>query len=158
MRENDVVRMAREVLSGILECSAEERAPLTDGSARPGGVFATDRHVFVIEAKRDGWEAQVGAAARQLHSYRALLPENGVLLLVVPYMGGVGKQMCTAEGISWMDLSGNADITGPGLRIRIEGRPNLFKGPGRPATQSGFHRVLIRSAIATAALNAAVMV
>ena len=33
-----------------------------------------------------------------------------------------------------MDLSGNADISAPGLRILIQGRPNLFKSAGRPSS------------------------
>jgi DNA-binding MarR family transcriptional regulator len=31
-----------------------------------------------------------------------------------------------------MDLSGNAHLVGPRLRISIQGKPNLFKRPGRP--------------------------
>lgn len=36
--------------------------------------------------------------------------------------------------MSRLDLSGNADIRAPGLRILIEGAPNRFKGPGRPGS------------------------
>jgi hypothetical protein len=31
-----------------------------------------------------------------------------------------------------MDLSGNARLAAPGLRVNIEGKPNQFKRPGRP--------------------------
>src|SRR5262249_52549908 len=34
--------------------------------------------------------------------------------------------------VSWLDLSGNAKITAPGLRVWIVGHPNRFSGPGRP--------------------------
>ncbi len=47
-------------------------------------------------------------------------------------MGDVGKRLCAEAGIGWLDLSGNACLSAPGLRVGIEGRPNLFKRPGRP--------------------------
>jgi len=54
-----------------------------------------------------------------------------VRLLVVPYMHERGRERCRQEGISWLDLSGNADITGPRIRISISGRPNIYRQPGR---------------------------
>src|SRR2546427_9676515 len=48
-------------------------------------------------------------------------------------MGEVGRRICDEAQVNWMDLSGNAYLFGPpGLRVRIEGKPNLFKRPGRP--------------------------
>jgi hypothetical protein len=36
------------------------------------------------------------------------------------------------ERVSWLDLSGNADIVATGLRIHVAGNANKFKKPGRP--------------------------
>jgi hypothetical protein len=36
--------------------------------------------------------------------------------------------------VSWLDLSGNAEISAPGIRVRIEGQPNRFKRLGRPSS------------------------
>ena len=36
--------------------------------------------------------------------------------------------------MSWLDLSGNANIIAPGIRVRVEGQPNLYKRPGRPSS------------------------
>jgi len=47
-------------------------------------------------------------------------------------MGHVGRELCEQSGVSWLDLSGNAQIVAPGLRIRIEGRPNKYRDRGRP--------------------------
>ncbi|MEI8312758.1 MAG: type IV toxin-antitoxin system AbiEi family antitoxin [Verrucomicrobiota bacterium] len=47
-------------------------------------------------------------------------------------MGEVGQRLCEEEGVSWFDLSGNARLMTPGLRIQIEGKPNQFKQAGRP--------------------------
>lgn len=54
-------------------------------------------------------------------------------LLIVPYMGEAGRQLCESSHISWFDLCGNAKIVAPGLRIWIEGRSNAFIARGRPA-------------------------
>ena len=70
---------------------------------------------------------KVAAAARR-HG-RKTLP-----LLVVPFMGDAGRRVCEAASISWFDLSGNARIVAPGTRIIMDGRPNRYRGPGRPAS------------------------
>lgn len=57
-----------------------------------------------------------------------------VPLLVVPFMGGVGKRICRDHGTSWFDLSGNADIEAKGLKILILGRSNKYKRRGRPSS------------------------
>ncbi len=49
-------------------------------------------------------------------------------------MGKVGVQICDRAGVSWFDLSGNAHIVAPGLRIIIEGKPNKFVRRGRPSS------------------------
>lgn len=55
-------------------------------------------------------------------------------MVVVPFMGEAGRRLCAQAGVSWLDLSGNADIRGPRLRILIEGRPNRYVHLGRPTT------------------------
>jgi hypothetical protein len=55
-----------------------------------------------------------------------------VPVLAVPYMGDVGRRVCQETGVSWIDLSGNASIVAPGLRVKVEGRPNLYRTRGRP--------------------------
>lgn len=54
-------------------------------------------------------------------------------LLVVPYMGDASRRVCEAVPVSWMDLSGNARIVAPGLRVMVEGKPNRFLRAGRPS-------------------------
>ena len=55
------------------------------------------------------------------------------LLISVPYMGPVGQELCAKLGVSWLDLSGNAKVVAPGLRILIGGRPNKYRDRGRPS-------------------------
>ncbi|OGQ24145.1 MAG: hypothetical protein A2138_01005 [Deltaproteobacteria bacterium RBG_16_71_12] len=42
--------------------------------------------------------------------------------------------MCADAQVAWLDLSGNARIVAPGIRVIVDGRPNRFRGPGRPAS------------------------
>ena len=49
-------------------------------------------------------------------------------------MGDVGRKLCEDSGVSWADLSGNADISAPNLRVLIGGHPNLYKNLGRPSS------------------------
>lgn len=89
---------------------------------------------FAVELKRTAGEEQVVAAIEQLRKHAVSLGKSSILVLAVPYMGPVGRRICEEKGISWLDLSGNARIQAPGLRVVIEGRPNKFKPRGRPAS------------------------
>jgi hypothetical protein len=87
--------------------------------------------VFLIEYKTSASTEAVGSAIRQIE----IRPRRsgGIPLLVVPFMGEVGRDLCGHAGISWLDLAGNARITAPGLRIAIEGRKNPHLQRGRPS-------------------------
>ena len=49
-------------------------------------------------------------------------------------MGPVGRQKCEDAEVAWLDLSGNARIFAPRIRVLVEGKPNQFKSPGRPSS------------------------
>ena len=88
---------------------------------------------FLIEYKKSGEVSSVKTAVRQLNNIKSD-KKNIIKTLVVPYMHELGRKYCREARISWLDLSGNADITGPGIRILIEDQPNLFKRPGRSSS------------------------
>ncbi|MDD2714897.1 MAG: type IV toxin-antitoxin system AbiEi family antitoxin [Candidatus Wallbacteria bacterium] len=54
-------------------------------------------------------------------------------LIAAAYMGEVGRKVCEQNNIGWFDLSGNAHIIAPKLRIIISGNRNQFLNQGRPA-------------------------
>lgn len=58
------------------------------------------------------------------------MSKNAIPLLVVPYMGAVGRERCDQAGVQWLDLSGNARIVAPGVHLLVEGRSNQFKSRG----------------------------
>jgi hypothetical protein len=95
-------------------------------------IQRTGGYTFLVHWKAAGTAALVRDAITSLRNRVPLLSGQAVPVVAVPYMGDVGRDLCAREGVSWLDLSGNAHIVAPGLRIHIEGKPNLFKGPGRP--------------------------
>lgn len=104
---------------------------LHSGRYRPDLVLSGGGKTFVVEIKPSADAAQVAMAARQLHEFAKSTRKKVVLLIMVPYMGDVGRRICDQEGISWFDRSGNAEISASGLRVRVLGQPNRFKRPGR---------------------------
>lgn len=84
---------------------------------------------YAVEFKAAANTEQIGSALRKLS---APSERQAVRLLVVPYMGNAGRELCRDAGISWLDLSGNAEIVAAPLRIRILGEPNRYKRSGRP--------------------------
>lgn len=106
----------------------EMRSSKIDAAVDLGGL------TFVIEWKGSSGLALVSHAADQVRQYASKLGEGVVPLVAVPFMGPVGREHCQEAGVSWLDLSGNAHIVAPGIRVRIEGRANLFKRPGRPSS------------------------
>jgi hypothetical protein len=84
-------------------------------------------HRFSAEYRVSATAGSVASAIECLRRAAERLP-----LVIVPFMGQVGQHLCDQARISWLDLSGNARIVGPGLRIRVEGRPNKYLGRGRP--------------------------
>lgn len=87
---------------------------------------------FLVEYKSSASVGPLATAVAHL-KLRAERQQNGELpLIVVPFMGQVGREICDRSGISWLDLSGNAKIVAPGLMIRIDGRPNKYSDRGRP--------------------------
>lgn len=71
-------------------------------------------------------------------------------LLVVPFMTEHGRSRCKERSMSWMDLSGNADISASGIRVLVLGQPNRYVTRGRPSSpfarkSSSIAKLLLRS-------------
>ena len=86
---------------------------------------------FVADVQADGG---VAAVQRALSALQAV--EGAVPIIVVPFMSPAGRARCEAAGVSWIDLSGNADVRldqgDLRVAVHVEGKPDAFRGPGRP--------------------------
>lgn len=134
--EKEALRQAARKLADLVEASDPEVAQNPDVRVGGNGVDATVRVgavTFVVEWKASGTTAAISGAAEQIRRVAEELGQGAVPVVAVPFMGELGRSLCEEAGVSWIDLSGNASLSAPGLRVRIEGRPNQFKSPGRPS-------------------------
>lgn len=95
-------------------------------------IQKVENWTFAFEHKSSGDAPAVAYAIESLCKYTKKIAEDAIPVVAVPYMGEVGRRLCEEKGVSWLDLSGNAEIKAPGLRIHVEGKPNKFKSAGRP--------------------------
>jgi len=134
--ESQVLKLIPRRLADLLGLSP------TDAKLRrqPGGARHADTVIdiggftFVVEWKGSGTVARVSEAARQALHHASTFGKRAIPLVAVPFMGPAGRQRCEELNVGWLDLSGNARLVAPGLRVRMEGQPNRYKSPGRPAT------------------------
>lgn len=96
-------------------------------------ILQVGKHRFLAQYRSVGSAAAIGTALEALGQAQRSAP-GMTPLVVVPYMGEAGRKRCEDAGVAWLDLSGNARIKAPGLVVRLDGRPNRFTRPGRPAS------------------------
>jgi hypothetical protein len=90
------------------------------------------QRAFLVEYRNTTSAASVAVAAKKAKDSASVINRQSIPLVAVPFMGEVGKKACADQGVGWFDLSGNAHMNAPGIRIVIEGRPNRFISVGRP--------------------------
>ena len=95
-------------------------------------VIEVGETAFVVAWKGSGAAAPVASAIERVQRSASALDRRVIPLVAVPFMGPVGSRRCEEAGVAWLDLSGNARIVAPGIRVLIEGQPNQFKRRGRP--------------------------
>lgn len=124
---------ARRLLEEWLETSAIEarRVPRDRGADI---VVDLDHTKLVVECKMASDSTAVAGAISRVKAAAPKIHRKAVPIVAVPFMGDVGKRLCSEADVSWFDLSGNAHIVAPRLRILIEGKPNKFVRRGRPST------------------------
>ena len=103
-----------------------------DASDRADLLVSAGGYKFAVAWKASGQAAAVTMAIRSVRRFAEKSREKPIPLVAAPYIGEVGQRLCQEAEVGWLDLSGNAHLAGPGLRVNIEGKPNLFKRPGRP--------------------------
>jgi len=136
--QEQAIKIAAELLCQWLICTPPsdvelEVERLVDSHGATVARFDLNRTVFFVQYKPSGKVSAVASGIRQFEKANSI-SGDAVRLLVVPFMPELGGKRCREAGISWIDLSGNADVTGPGIRIHVQGKPNRFKQPGRPTS------------------------
>jgi hypothetical protein len=134
LSERQAVRQAEALLREWLDGDVRfEKAPAGE-DAGADLLVRVGRPVLAIEVKVTSDSATIAPMVAQARLNASRIGKAAVPVVVVPFMGEVGRRVCAQGGVSWFDLSGNAEIAAPGLRIHVEGKPNKYKKPGRPST------------------------
>lgn len=138
MPTSDGKRWEKRVPAALAAALAVAKSDVMRGTdvQAPGAdlVLTTKDRLFVVGVKSLPSPASVAREAELLVSTVKKLRRAAIPLIVVPFMTPAAKTACERAGASWLDLSGNAHITAPGLRVVIDGRPNAFRKRGRPAS------------------------
>jgi len=132
-KQKDARGEVLEILADLLGTDRERAQHRKAGSSGASGdAVCIDDLAFLAEYRASASAGPVASAIERLKRRAELCDGQVIPLIIVPYMGQVGRELCEKAGVSWVDLSGNAKITGPRLRIWVEGRPNKFASRGRP--------------------------
>jgi len=83
---------------------------------------------LLCDVKSRAWPNELHAIAYRLQrAVRTRQPEVCVPVLVAPYFSAQAMESCSELGLSWADLSGNADLKMEGVYVRVRG----FETPKR---------------------------
>jgi hypothetical protein len=132
--EKRLVAEVPEALAGLLDVSRGEVK--VDKAGAPGADLLVQAagHAFVVDVLGAVSPGPLVAHAERVVTAARKLRRKATPLLAVPFMTEAGRRACEGAQVAWFDLSGNAHIIAPGLRVIVNGRPNRFRGPGRPAS------------------------
>lgn len=121
-----------ETLANLLECPKDKICLKNVGESQNVDFeISSPKHRFAGEYKTNATTASITSAVNALSQFTKGDSKTNPLI-IVPFMGDVGRRICEESQISWLDLSGNAKIVASGLRIWIQGQPNKFAKRGRP--------------------------
>ena len=138
LTEKRALKQVAQQLAELLEASPSDAEVVLHPSPSRNKPHPADAKItvggfkFVVEWKSSGSSAAVSMAVRTVKGFAENSREKLIPVVAVPYMGDAGRELCAEAGICWLDLSGNACLVAPGLRIVVEGKPNRFRRRGRP--------------------------
>jgi hypothetical protein len=131
--EKQAIPEVVELLADLFGCSPLEiKVEHVRATERYCFAISAANHRFVAEYRSNAHGGSVSAAIDRINRCVETVADPAAPLIVVPYMGQVGRRLCDRFQIAWLDLCGNAKIVLPGVRIWIEGRANRFSERGRP--------------------------
>lgn len=84
-------------------------------------LFRMGDTCFAVQVKSNARSATVAQAIARLREYEK--EHRGVsLLLIVPFMGQTGAEICDRASVNWVDLQGNASIHVARVHVHIRGK------------------------------------
>jgi DNA-binding Lrp family transcriptional regulator len=143
-------KLFRSLATGL--CAPEASLVRTDNpepSADLAAILSVggNRIKIIVEIESSGKPSRIRGAIAQLQQYGAHHPD-WLPVLVVPYLGNRGQQMCKAGGVGYIDLLGNCHLEWSGVyidRVRNGTRPTAPKRA--PSLFSDKASLVIRAAV-----------
>lgn len=80
---------------------------------------------IIVEVKNSGQPRWIRAAVNQILRYKESLP-NAYGVVVAPYISPTAAEICSQEGVGYVDLAGNCRFVFNQVYVHQEGRPNPF--------------------------------
>ena len=143
-----VTQLLSELLGEPVEPVAAPRAT-RKGEAGPDLYLRGGGWDWFVEVKGSDARSTVESAHAWLNAHTAGVPSGVIPLLVVPKMGPAAQRLAKALQLSWLDLTGAADVRAPGLRLRVDGGAASISlgraGPSFSPSASRISRILLMS-------------
>jgi len=134
MTESEIAALVERTIRGLLEDIPQVKLtriqPQSGTSGEQADFIAWIRdpdgtRALIFEAKMSGQPRLARQAANQLLQYlRQYKSAYGVF--VAPYVTPRAAEVCTAQGIGFVDLSGNCRLSFGRVFVERQGRPNRF--------------------------------
>ncbi len=134
LSEKQVAARGTSALASLLEIPKKAVKSHHRKEAGADLVVSAAGQTFFVEALATAAAGPVAAHAQSVAEAAKKFRRRAIPLVVVPFMSEGGRRACEAARVPWFDLSGNAHIVAPGIRIIVDGRPNRFRRAGRPAS------------------------
>ena len=134
MKENEIERSAQDAvlacLSDVPFLQVEQsRAEALAYGRRPDLLVKVrlpdGLQTLACEVKNSGQPRMVREGVNALLRYRQALP-NTYGVVVAPYVSPAAAEICSQEGVGYVDLAGNCRLSFGQVYIQKEGRPNPF--------------------------------
>lgn len=132
--ERQLVSQVPAALATLLDVPEREIESRHDEASGVDLVVSAAEQTFAVEVLTAAAAGPIAAHALYVAKAATKLRRRTIPLVAVPFMGEAGRRACEAARVAWFDLSGNAHIVAPGIRIIVDGRPDRFRQPGRPAS------------------------
>jgi hypothetical protein len=132
--EKQLVAQVPAALAALLDVPEKDVESRHDQAFSVDLVVSAAGQTFAVEVVAAATVGPIAAHAAHVAEAAKKGQRRAIPLVAVPFMSEAGRRACEAARVPWFDLSGNAHIVAPGIRVIVDGRPNRFKGPGRPAS------------------------
>jgi len=130
-REREALQRLPAILEDLLDEPVAASLKLSEADDGVDAVVDARGYRWLIEVKSG---SSPGAVALVADHMERLPIQDGMAMLVVPFMTPAGAKTAADRNLNWLDLSGNAHIRAERLYISVQGRPNLFPTRGRPSS------------------------